>query len=925
MTDTRARDFFISYTGRDRPWAEWIAWILEEAGYSVLIQAWDFRPGGNFVLDMQQATQSSRTIAVLSASYLDKPFPQSEWAAAFAQDPTSRDRKLLPVRVEECVPPGLLAQIVYVDVFDCEEGEAKERLLSVIAEGRMKPTNRPRFPGKTSERVPFPGSTTQPSLPSSTLDLPPSSPSTIPLSLSTYDESTWVGRDELISDLTQKLESGCRILTILGITGIGKTALAERVIVGLKDKGLSFQRLNFDDRGQGRDFLSGALALLPKLGEVVTTEDQKDAQNALKHLLQVLRTKPFLVQIDSLEMLLEGDAQQGWSAFSDSLWLGFFQQLLAGQECQSQLILTTQALPEELEVAASRYPRLWHLQSVGGLSEEEQLQLFHKNGLQPDEVGTDYLKHIGKLYDGHPLVLQVIAKDILGRPFNGNVQQYWQRYQGEFDEAESDRRQKGSSPRALQLRVKKRVEESLKRLPKDAYQMLCWSSVYRRPIPETFWLVMLGDSSEEEQWLALAVLKTHNLVEEDLRGDGMVLLKQHNLIKKVGSELLRAQEEEWKEAHKVAAQTWLEGYKPKPDTSNLEKVRNQLEAFHHFCEVEDWNSAKQILINQGVGKQLDTWGYCLEMLPLYGQLLGRLDSAVDMVCERRLGNAHWSLSNYHQALKHYQNSLSIAQKVGDRHGEGKALGNLGHTYFAFGNYSQSIDYHQQHLTIAQEIGDRWGIGGALGGLGSVYHSLGNYSQAIQYHQQDLINAREIDDQRGEGSALENLAKAYQCLGNNAAAIEFYRQSLVVTREIGDRWGVGTVLGGLASVYESLGNYSQSIDYYQQWLILMREIGNRFGEGKALKGWGTALIKLEQYLEAQPHLQAALNTFRESGIREGEAQVLLSLAELHHKTGQPDLALDYCTLALSIATELGIPLVKECEKLLATLQAEKETL
>lgn len=46
------KDFFISYTGNDRPWAEWIAWVLEEAGYSVVIQAWDFRPGGNFVLDM---------------------------------------------------------------------------------------------------------------------------------------------------------------------------------------------------------------------------------------------------------------------------------------------------------------------------------------------------------------------------------------------------------------------------------------------------------------------------------------------------------------------------------------------------------------------------------------------------------------------------------------------------------------------------------------------------------------------------------------------------------------------------------------------------------------------------------------------------------------------------------------------------------
>jgi len=157
-----SKDFFISYTRRDRTWAEWIAWVLEEAGYSVIIQAWDFRPGGNFVLNMQEATEAKRTIAVLSALYLDKPFTQSEWAAAFAQDPTSRDRKLIPVRVEECHPPGLLAQIVYVDIFDCEETEAQQRLLAAVQDGRMKPDQRPRFPGKVVERlvpdhVPFPG------------------------------------------------------------------------------------------------------------------------------------------------------------------------------------------------------------------------------------------------------------------------------------------------------------------------------------------------------------------------------------------------------------------------------------------------------------------------------------------------------------------------------------------------------------------------------------------------------------------------------------------------------------------------------------------------------------------------------------------------------------------------------------------------
>lgn len=61
-----ACDFFLSYNKADHPWAEWLAWQLEEAGYTTIIQAWDFRPGTNFVAKMHEVTTSAtHTIAVL--------------------------------------------------------------------------------------------------------------------------------------------------------------------------------------------------------------------------------------------------------------------------------------------------------------------------------------------------------------------------------------------------------------------------------------------------------------------------------------------------------------------------------------------------------------------------------------------------------------------------------------------------------------------------------------------------------------------------------------------------------------------------------------------------------------------------------------------------------------------------------------------
>lgn len=145
-----AIDFFVSYTGKDRNWAEWIAWQLRGAGYSVILQAWDFRPGQDFVLKMHNASKDSkRTIAVLSPDYLEATYTQSEWAAAFMQDPTGEKGGLLPVHIRECRKQlkGLLGPIVYIDLVGLDEATARLRLLEGIQNQPQIPTTPPPFPG----------------------------------------------------------------------------------------------------------------------------------------------------------------------------------------------------------------------------------------------------------------------------------------------------------------------------------------------------------------------------------------------------------------------------------------------------------------------------------------------------------------------------------------------------------------------------------------------------------------------------------------------------------------------------------------------------------------------------------------------------------------------------------------------------------
>jgi len=213
MPDKVPKNFFISYTRADRSWAAWIAWHLQEAGYTTVFQDWDFRPGSNFVLDMQSAAANAeRTIAVLSPDYLTASFAQPEWATAFARDPTGAKRLLLPVRVRECDPQGLLPQIVYIDILGLPEAAARKALLAGVVRGRVDPKTKPDFPLTPEAQKPrFPGT------------LPPV------WNISFNRNRNFTGRVQLLGRLRAALTSGqpaALTQAIYGLGGVGKTQTA---------------------------------------------------------------------------------------------------------------------------------------------------------------------------------------------------------------------------------------------------------------------------------------------------------------------------------------------------------------------------------------------------------------------------------------------------------------------------------------------------------------------------------------------------------------------------------------------------------------------------------------------------------------------------------------------------------------------------
>ncbi|MEP0859752.1 NB-ARC domain-containing protein [Trichocoleus sp. DQ-U1] len=371
-----------------------------------------------------------------------------------------------------------------------------------------------------------------------------------------YDDA-WVGREQLVGELKEKIQGSCRLLILVGIAGIGKTALAERLVVELQPDGDKFHQENFENEQQASDFASVATRWLENWGEPITQESRKDTNYLLNLLVKRLRENRYLVVIDSLELILEGNEEEGWNDFQDNEWAKFFETLLAAESCHSRMILTSQDLPEEIP---ARYKNFWDCTVLSGLTESERLELFEKTGLEvdADSPNTLYLERIGAAYEGHPLALRMISGEVCSHPFYGNVVAYWKKYGHEIEEVEKaleeaktkgitasadDQWQLDRYTRELRRNVRHRMEKTFGRLKKDvlnAYRLLCEASVYRCAVPEDFWLSHLEDwdCDEDQQEAALEVLRNRYLVEEVVEDD-QLLLRQHNLIRSVALEYLK--------------------------------------------------------------------------------------------------------------------------------------------------------------------------------------------------------------------------------------------------------------------------------------------------------------------------------------------------------------------------------------------------
>ncbi|XP_045672489.1 G-protein-signaling modulator 2 isoform X1 [Phyllostomus hastatus] len=181
------------------------------------------------------------------------------------------------------------------------------------------------------------------------------------------------------------------------------------------------------------------------------------------------------------------------------------------------------------------------------------------------------------------------------------------------------------------------------------------------------------------------------------------------------------------------------------------------------------------------------------------------------------------------AVDFYEENLSLVTALGDRAAQGRAFGNLGNTHYLLGNFRDAVIAHEQRLLIAKEFGDKAAERRAYSNLGNAYIFLGEFEMASEYYKKTLLLARQLKDRAVEAQSCYSLGNTHTLLQDYEKAIDYHLKHLAIAQELKDRIGEGRACWSLGNAYTALGNHDQAMHFAEKHLEISREVGDRSGE------------------------------------------------------------------------------------------------
>jgi len=194
-------------------------------------------------------------------------------------------------------------------------------------------------------------------------------------------------------------------------------------------------------------------------------------------------------------------------------------------------------------------------------------------------------------------------------------------------------------------------------------------------------------------------------------------------------------------------------------------------------------------------------------------------------------------------------------------------------------------------------------------LGHVlFTSEGDVLEILPYFEEALAIFRELGHPKGIAQALNDIATSLYQLGHFEEARQAYEESLAIKEKIGDRLGLAVTLNNLGSVALIQRRYREAAHYFERSAQLYQELGSRFGIAYVALNQGNMALLQGDVTGALRHYMRALHIYREMDHSWGITLTLRYLAKYYTVQGRWERARDALLEAIDRVSQLeAVPL------------------